>query len=227
MENKMKQVEITSRVTGDLELQIKKLQNQGFSISKRGRVEDEYLSQEVSAVNTSSVLSVLSRCVLLRYIKENDRICKQITYKNKEYLNGETMSEEKYNIPCDDLSQAKKLFSALGFKSLVHVKYDVIEMKRDNFHFAFQNVDGLGVLVECESPIDFSNSSLNDIKEEKKKLWYTLKNLGVELTEDFDVKKAKELTLLAITQKEKNVYCNNRTGRQWNDICCNGLERDR
>lgn len=199
----MKQVEITSRVLGNLEQQIRRLQEQGFSISKLGRVEDEYLSQEVSTINTSSVLSVLSHCVLLRYLKENDRVFKQITYKNKDYLNGEVISEEKYNIPCDDLSQAKKLFSALGFKTLVNVKYDVIEMKRDDFHFAFQKVEGLGILVECESPIDFSNSSLDNIKKEKKKLWSFLKSLGLELGEDLDIKKARELTLLTTTTEEK------------------------
>lgn len=40
----MKQVEITSRVMGNLEQQVKKLKEQGFIISKLGRVEDEYLS---------------------------------------------------------------------------------------------------------------------------------------------------------------------------------------
>lgn len=209
----MKQIEITSRVMGNLDQQIKKLKDQGFTISKLGRVEDEYLSQNMETVDASSVLNILSHCVLLRYLKENDRICKQITYKNKEFSNGEVIFEEKYNIPCDDLSQAKKLFSVLGFKTLVNVKYDVIEMKRGNLHFAFQNVEGLGVLVECESPIDFSNSSLSNIKKEKKKLWSVLKNLGLELSEDFDVKKAKELTLLAITTEGKNVYCDNRTRR--------------
>lgn len=197
----MKQVEITSRVMGNLEQQVKKLKEQGFIISKLGRVEDEYLSQNNETIDETSVLNILSHCVLLRFLKENDRICKQITYKNKEYVNGEVISEEKYNIPCDDLSQAKKLFSALGFKTLVDVKYDVIEMKREDFHFAFQNVDGLGVLLECESPIDFSDSSLEDIKKEKKKLWSFLTNLGLELSEDLDIKKAKELMLL--TAKEK------------------------
>lgn len=198
----MKQVEITSRVMGNLEQQVNKLKEQGFIISKLGRVEDEYLSQNNETIDETSVLNILSHCVLLRFLTENDRICKQITYKNKEYVNGEVISEEKYNIPCDDLFQAKKLFSALGFKTLVDVKYDVIEMKRGDFHFAFQNVDGLGVLLECESPIDFSNSSLDDIKKEKKKLWSFLTKLGLELSEDLDIKKAKELALLGCPSKK-------------------------
>lgn len=205
----MRQVEITSRILGDLDTQIMKLQKQGFVISKRGRVEDEYLSQEVDKINTSSILSILSHCVLLRYLRENDRVCKQITYKNKEYVNGEVVSEEKYNIPCDDLLQARNLFSALGFKSLVHVKYNVIEMKKGDFHFAFQDVEGLGVLVECESPIDFSNSSFEDIKQEKKRLWSFLKELDLELSDDLDIKKAQELILLSIkaTEGKENVHC--------------------
>ncbi len=84
----MKQVEITSRVMGNLEQQVKKLKEQGFIISKLDRVEDEYLSQNNEAIDETSVLNILSHCVLLRFLKDDDRICQQITYKNKEYVNG-------------------------------------------------------------------------------------------------------------------------------------------
>ena len=126
----MKQVEITAYLNDDMHKKVQELQTQGFVISKRGRVEDRYLSQEVDSLSTDNMLDILSHSVLLRYLKENDRICKQITYKKKEYSNGEVLSEEKYNIPCDDLNTAEKLFSALGFKTLVDVRYDVIEMKK-------------------------------------------------------------------------------------------------
>ena len=87
-----------------------------FIISKLGRVEDEYLSQNNEKIDETSVLNILSHCVLLRFLKENDRICKQITYKNKEYVNGEVISEEKYNISCDDLFQAKNFFQLWDLK---------------------------------------------------------------------------------------------------------------
>lgn len=191
----MKQVEITSRILSPLNEQIEKLKQQGFIISKKGRVEDEYLSQSSDKVTRTNILNQLSHCVLLRYLKENNHICSQITYKNKEYINDEVISEEKYSIPCSDLAQARKLFIALGFKTFIHVKYDVIEMKKEDFHFAFQDVEGLGTLVECESQDDFSKASLTEIAEEKQKLWNKLHALGLNISADLDVKKAKELIL--------------------------------
>ena len=197
----MKQIEITSWLLGNFENQIRLLQKQGFVISLHGRVEDEYLSQNELPITEENILDVLSHAVLLRYLKEENQVYKKITYKKKEYLNGEVISEEKYNIPCDDLDTARKLFQALGFKTLVHVCYDVTEMKKDDFHFVFQEVEGLGTLVEYESPADFSDASPDKIRQEKQKLFKQLESLGLKLSDETDVKKAKELIL---KQKDNN-----------------------
>ena len=191
----MKQIEITSWLLGNLEDQIRLLQEQGFIISLHGRVEDEYLSQNELPITEENVLDILSYAVLLRYLKEENKVYKKITYKKKEYLNGEVISEEKYNSPCDDLDTARKLFQALGFKTLVHVRYNVTEVKKDDLHFVFQEVEGLGVVVEYESPHDFSDASPDEIRQEKQKLFQRLKSLGLELSDETNVKKAKELIL--------------------------------
>ena len=198
----MKQIEITSRLLGNLKDQIRLLKKQGVVVSLHGRVEDEYLSQNELPITEGNVLGVLSHAVLLRYLREENQVYKKITYKKKEYLNGEVISEEKYNIPCDDLDTARKLFQALGFKTLVNVRYDVTEMKKDDFHFVFQEVEGLGTLVEYESPADFSDASPDKIRQEKQKLFQQLKSLGLKLSDETDVKKAKELIL-----KQKDTLC--------------------
>ena len=191
----MKQVEITAYVSDNLDTAIQALYQKGFVISHLGRIDDKYLSQTTEPVSEDNVLDILSRSVLLRHIQENDKIYKKITYKKKEYLNGEVLSEEKYTIPCEDLDKAEQLFSALGFRLLVHVGYDVIGMQKGDMRFAFQVVDGLGVMVECESPRDFFNASVAEIKQEKAKLAALLKSVGLNIGADTDVKKAKELLL--------------------------------
>ena len=191
----MKQIEITAQLLGDLNTQVNLLQRQGFTISKRARVEDEYLTQHSGSVNEGNVVDVLAHSVLLRHLKENDKIYRQITYKKKEYLNNQVIGEEKYNIPCDDLMVAQKLFIALGFHTLVNVRYDVIEVQKGAIRFAFQNVEGLGVLVECESPQDCSNMPSTEISQEKEKLYQLLKSFGLPIGPDINIQKAKELVL--------------------------------
>ena len=198
----MEQIEITSRFLGNLENQIRLLKEQGFVVSLHSRVEDEYMTQNSVPITEENVLDVLAHAVLLRYLKEESQVYKKITFKKKEYLNGEVISEEKYNIPCDDLDTARKLFQALGFKTLVHVRYNVTEMKKGDFRFAFQEVEGLGTLVECESPRDFTGASPDKIREEKQKLFLELKSLGLKLSNETDIKKAKELIL-----KGKDIPC--------------------
>ena len=191
----MKQVEITAYVSDDLDTAVQALQQQGFVVSGRGRVDDKYLSQATEPVSEDNVLDILSRAVLLRHIVDDGKIYKKITYKKKAYLNGEVLSEEKYTIPCEDLDTAERLFSALGFRLLVKVGYDVIGMQKGDVRFAFQVVDGLGVMVECESPRDFSTASVTEIKQEKERLADLLKSVGLNIGADTDVKKAKELLL--------------------------------
>ena len=100
------------------------------------------------------------------------------------------------------MDTARKLFQALGFKTLVYVRYNVTEMKKDNLHFVFQEVEGLGSVVEYESPHDFLGASLDEIRQEKQKLFQRLKSLGLHLSNETDVKKAKELIL-----KQKDIPC--------------------
>ena len=191
----MKQIEITAYLLDDLDTTMQSLCQKGFVISGRGRVDDRYLSQATENISENNVLDILSRSVLLRHIQDNDKIYKKITYKKKEYLNGEVLSEEKYTLPCKDLDMAERLFSALGFHLLLTVGYDVIGMEKGDVGFAFQVVDGLGVMVECESPRDFSGTTVAEIKQEKEKLVTLLKSFGLHLGADTDVKKAKELLL--------------------------------
>lgn len=195
----MKQIEITVRVEDGFEKIVNILVQNGFSKLRVSRVEDKYLSQSYASLEENNFIDILSGCVLLRYLKVNsdssEKVFKKITYKNKKYLNNHVISEEKINVNCDDLEEAEKLFNCLGYKKIVDVNYDVIVYSKDDVELAFQNVEGLGMLLEYENNKDFSLATDDEILEEKKRMWDYISSLGINIGEDYDIKKAYELLL--------------------------------
>ena len=195
----MKQIEITVRVEDEFEKIVNILAQNGFSKLRVSRVEDKYLSQSYASLEENNFIDILSSCVLLRYLKVNsdssEKVFKKITYKNKKYLNNHVISEEKINVNCDDLEEAEKLFNCLGYKKIVDVNYDVIVYSKDDVELAFQNVEGLGMLLEYENNKDFSLATDDEILETKKRMWDYINSLGINIGENYDVKKAYELLL--------------------------------
>lgn len=196
----MKQIEITVRVEDGFEKIVNILVQNGFSKLRVSRVEDKYLSQSYASLEENNFIDILSSCVLLRYLKVNsdssEKVFKKITYKNKKYLNNQMISEEKINVNCDDLEEAEKLFNCLGYKKIVDVNYDVIVYSKDDVELAFQNVEGLGMLLEYENNKDFSLATDDEILEAKKRMWDYINSLGINIAKDYDVKKAYELLKL-------------------------------
>jgi len=189
----MKQIEITLRLNETMESAIKKLENLGFINIRESDINDIYMTQLKKEMTKDNIQYILSKSLLLRSLKIDESEIKKITYKNKEYENGQVISEEKVNVNCDDLKNAKKLFEHLDFEELIEVKYHVLVMAKDGVELAFQKVEGLGILIEYENINDYSNKTLNEIKEEKIKMYEMIKSLGVEITKEIDVKKAEEL----------------------------------
>ena len=87
------------------------------------------------------------------------------------------------------------MFSNLDFEKLVEVKYHVSVYEKNEVQYAFQEVENLGVLIEYESLNDFEGKSIEEIKSEKVKMYESMITEGLVLTDELDVKKAKELIL--------------------------------
>ncbi len=117
-----------------------------------------------------------------------------MTTKLKE-LNKDNIAEQKINLDCSDLEKAKDLFEHLEFEELIRVKYKVMVYAKDEVEYAFQDVENLGTLIEYENIEDFNGKSLDEINEAKNNMFNEIKNTGINLTEERDVKKANELIL--------------------------------
>jgi predicted adenylyl cyclase CyaB len=161
----------------DFENAIMKLESQGFRIIRSGRIEDVYMTQLYNELKSNNILNVLSKSILLRYIDNDGKIYKNITYKKKEYNNDVVMSEEKISVACDDLDEAEKLFDSLNFKRIVRVAYDLVVLAKVNIELAFQNVENLGLFVEYENEKNYDKATMDEIIVEKENMLKELKAL--------------------------------------------------
>ena len=189
----MKQVEITTRVKDSLENIDKILINKNFEIIRKSRIEDVYLSNFKNSLTDNNINDILSKSVLVRYLDENGNIYKKITYKDKKYVNNVLQYEEKINISIDNTQNAIKFFEKIGFEKLVTVKYDCTVYSNKKLELAFQNVENLGLLLEYENKNDFDNATPEVINNEKLNMLQEIKNLGINVSDETDIRKAYEL----------------------------------
>lgn len=199
----MKQIEVTVKVKNTLEEIDELLTSKGFKLIRKSRVEDDYVCPKELKADKNNILKVLSSCVLIRYLKTAEAEFKKLTYKNKEYSkDGVVISEEKINVSIDDTKKARELFERINFKKLVSVHYDVIVYSNNDYEFAFQNVEGLGLLLEFENENDFEGVSDETIVSEKQKMYEIIKTYGIKVENNYDIKKAYELVMKKIESAE-------------------------
>ena len=192
----MKQIEITVRLDENMQSAISKLENQGFKKIRESQIDDVYMTAKLKELNKDNIQTILKKSVLLRSLKLENKEIKKITYKNKETdKDGDIISEQKINLDCSDLEKAKDLFEHLEFEELIRVRYKVTVYGKGKVEYAFQDIENLGVLIEYENMNDFEGKSLDEINTVKKNMFEEIKNTGINLTEEKDVKKAYELIL--------------------------------
>ena len=192
----MKQIEITVRLDENMQSAIRKLEIQGFKKTRESEINDLYMTSKMKELNKDNIQNILKNSVLLRNLKLRNKEIKKITYKNKEIdKKGDVISEQKIDLECNDLEKAKDLFEHLGFEELIRVKYKVIVYSKEKVEYAFQDVENLGTLIEYENTKNFEGKSLDEINETKNNMFNEIKNTGINLTEEKDVKKAYELIL--------------------------------
>ena len=124
-------------------------------------------------------------------------------------LSGNVISEKKISLDIQDIDKAKKIFEYLEFNELVEVKYHVVVYGKDGIEFAFQVVEDLGTLIEYENKSDFEGKTLDEINSVKKKMFEEIKNTGIKISNEIDVKKAYEL--IKRNLKETTVIKDNST----------------
>ncbi len=197
----MKEIEITLRVFNTLEEVDKILKAQGFKIKETYRLEDIYMKKTSSKLCKRNILKVLNNSILIRHIIEKDKENILLTYKKKEYKNKKLLAETKYNIKINDIDSAYNFFLQIGFEKLIDVNSTLIVYTNEEIELCFQNVDNLGLLLEVESNKNYIDSSDEEIEKEKTKMSKNLKKYGLNLSNDYNVKKAYELIKKELFEK--------------------------
>lgn len=170
-----------------------KITKLGFKKIRTSLIDDIYMCPTLEEITKNNISNNLAKCVLIRYLDTGEQIFKKLTLKNKVFNNGMTVSEHKINLDINDVNKAKELFLALNFKELIRVKYNCTVYKKDGLELAFQQVDGLGLLLEYEHLNAFDGVDDEKIKIIKEEMLIEIKNLGIQITNELDVKKAYEL----------------------------------
>ena len=186
----MKEIEITVKVFDSVEKTKDILARQGLKIVDTYSTKDIYLSQDTNL--SQSIESVLNKSVILRQIITHSKVIKKIVHKNKVYDGDTLLYEDKINLNCEDLENAKLLFEALGFKELVIVQYDSFVYQKEGLELSFQNVKDLGLLLEIESDKKKLESE-EDVMQEKRRLYNLAKSLSLNIGDELNIKKAKAL----------------------------------
>ena len=76
----------------------------------------------------------------------------------------------------------------------------MIVYENNGIEFAFQVVENLGTLIEYEHKDDFSDRTISEINEVKRKMISDIKEYKINISDEHDVKKAFELI-----KKENNI----------------------
>ena len=69
----MKQIEVTVKVNDSIKQVDKLLKDQGFKIIRTSRIEDKYMSNSHGVLSKDSILDILKKCVLVRFLNVNNK----------------------------------------------------------------------------------------------------------------------------------------------------------
>src|SRR5699024_1589171 len=100
--NIMKQIEITTRILEDLNSVSKKLTDIGFKKIRTSIIDDIYMCPSLNGISKNNISNYLKQSVLIRCLNVGEKTLKKLTYKNKIFNNGMTISEEKINVDIND-----------------------------------------------------------------------------------------------------------------------------
>ena len=158
--------EITVEVSVNLEELISILENKGFKLKEKYDLNDIYLINKKEKNN--DYLSMLSKCVLIRHIIEEDKETKMLTYKYKEYNeNKEITKQGKIKVKIDDIDNSKLLFEKLDFEELIRINDHMLVYASDKDELVVQYVNNKHVYIEIEDECHYANRFYNSIEEMK------------------------------------------------------------
>lgn len=189
--------EITVRVKGDLNDFYKNIEEKGFKVEDKFKMDDTFFIPENLDLENMSAREILTKAVLVRIVERgNGRIVKNITYKRKVFdEQGNILSQSKVECDVLDIEDAKRLLTAIGYKEIMRIKESDIAFEKDGFSFAVKDIENGEKLIESEANPDIEDMNTLD----KIKIMFDKYEIPI-YKDDYFIKKA-ELELNKILKR--------------------------
>ena len=144
--------EITIKIIDTKENLIKLLIEKGFKKGREFSLDDYYFIPDNIDINKFSAREILAKAIIIRYITEENKVFKKITFKRKNIdENGNILSQDSINCDIENIDDAKKLFNAIGYKEIMNIKENDVIYYKDNFELALKFIDNGDILIEIET----------------------------------------------------------------------------
>lgn len=159
--------EITVRVKGDLNEFYKNIEEKGFEVTDRFKLDDTFLVPESLDLESMSARDILANAIIVRIVERgNGKLVKNITYKRKVFdENGNILSQSKVECEVFEVEDAKKLLTAIGYKEIMRIKESDIAFGKNGFSFAVKDIENGAKLIEAEADSNIEEmNTLDKIK---------------------------------------------------------------
>lgn len=190
--------EITVRVKGDLKSFYKTIEEKGFKVEDKFKMDDTFFIPETLDLEKMTTREILSKAVIVRTVeRESGRLVKNITYKKKIFDDAGNITFQS-KVECDvlEIEDAKRLLSVIGFKEIMRIKECDIAFEKDGFSFAVKDIENGEKLIESEANLDIEEMNTLD----KIKVMFDKYEIPI-FKDDYFVKKA-ELELNKILKRD-------------------------
>lgn len=192
----MENIEITVKVNESKDSVVSKLIKNGFKQTSDEYGDDIYLTKDLDILNKDNIFDILNKSVIIRhYHGDYSEGSKFLILKDKKYKDGQVTKEDIYSVQIDNIDNMIKILETIGFKELVRKNQYFNDYTKDNITFILEEVEGIGLLIEYENKEDFNFKNDDEIIEEKIKMYNYIKSLGIDIGDDYDIKKAYELII--------------------------------
>ena len=157
--------EVTVRVTCSKDELMKCLINKGFEKGRKFSLDDYYFIPKTLDTKTLSTREIFSKAVIIRYIVNEGKVSKKITFKIKNIAdNGDIINQQAINCDIYDIEEAKKLFEALGFYEIMNIKEKDEIYSKNGFELAIKYIENSDILIEIETEPNTEWDTIEKIK---------------------------------------------------------------
>lgn len=157
--------EITVRVISSKERLIAVLKQKGFTSGRTFTLDDYYFIPNELDIKNLATREIISKCIIIRNIFDDNVYKKKITYKIKEFNNnGDILSQKAINCDIYDIEQAKLLVEAIGYHQIMNIKENNIIYFKDKLELAIKDIKNGDTLIEIETEPNSDFDTIDKLK---------------------------------------------------------------